>query len=367
MYRVPACVWVDLTGGAQAARAKARAEAKRPLEGIDWVCKACRYPNWRRRNTCRNCSVPDSSVKEELHSISALGARRGETDVSWAALDALETPAHRKAASREKWLLLPPGSQWQRLGARWQPAATEATEQNATIEDGDSRDDSGLHPGDIHQTVGEGRLIPIPPAVAMLAMIGSTRADRDSALLKAARTGDMMRLRALILSGCDLEAVDECGQTAALLASWRGRVDVLVLLRWAGAELHSVRSDGGVSVADAARAACRGKTVAAVADCLAVLGAPPVHCEPAPVLQDTYSLPTARVTNLLAPDANHPGAGAMYVDKAFAPEFIGSLDALYSRLPVVTSEKSDTCAVRSFHCDVDGYIGRALAPVRPRF
>jgi hypothetical protein len=57
----------------------------------------------------------------------------------------------------------------------------------------------------------------------------------------------------------------------------------------------------------------------------------------------------------------------MYVDEAFAPEFIDSLDALYSRLPVVTSEKSDTCAVRSFHCDVDGYIARALAPVRLHF
>ena len=56
----------------------------------------------------------------------------------------------------------------------------------------------------------------------------------------------------------------------------------------------------------------------------------------------------------------------MYVDEAFTPEFIGSLDALYPRLTVVTSEKSDTCAVRSFHCDVDGSISRVLAPVRTR-
>jgi hypothetical protein len=54
----------------------------------------------------------------------------------------------------------------------------------------------------------------------------------------------------------------------------------------------------------------------------------------------------------------------MYVDEAFTPEFISSLDALYPRLTVVTSEKSDTCAVRSFHCDVDGSISRVLAPVR---
>lgn len=368
-------ICLDLSGGAQVARAKARAEAKRPLEGMDWVCKVCQYPNWRRRNTCRNCSVPDGFEQEEPAGVSTTSAQGGETATAWAALEALENPAHRKAASRERWLLLPAGKQWQRLGARWQPAATEAAEQEAGDEDrqqSNKEEAKSLAPtcgcsGDSCQTAGEFRLVPIAPAVAMLAMIGWTRADRDSALLKAARTGDMMRLRALVLSGCDLEAVDECGQTAALLAAWRGRVDVLVLLRWAGADLCSTRSDGGISITDAARAACKGKTTAATANCLAVLGAAPVDREPAPApTMDIYQTPVARVTSLIAPDANHPGAGAMYVDEAFTPEFIGSLDALYPRLTVVTSEKSDTCAVRSFHCDVDGSISRVLAPVRTR-
>eukprot|EP01046_Picozoa_sp_COSAG06_P052592 COSAG06_NODE_8872_length_2044_cov_2.738303_3_plen_102_part_00 len=43
------------------------------------------------------------------------------------------------------------------------------------------------------------------------------------------------RIRACILHGCDLEATDECGQTAAFLAAWRGRVAALQLLTWAGA------------------------------------------------------------------------------------------------------------------------------------
>ena len=52
--------------------------------------------------------------------------------------------------------------------------------------------------------------------------------------------------------------------------------NMVQLLRWAGAELNStLRSDGGISMLDAARSlqrSCLGKTATDVADCLIVLG-----------------------------------------------------------------------------------------------
>ena len=75
--------------------------------------------------------------------------------------------------------------------------------------------------------------------------------------------------------------MDECGQTAAILAAWRGRVEALQVLRWAGAALTGVTSRGGTTAVDAAMARCHGKTADEIADCLAVLGQMQGHEYPA--------------------------------------------------------------------------------------
>jgi hypothetical protein len=95
----------------------------------------------------------------------------------------------------------------------------------------------------------------------MLRVVGATQAQRTATLLQAAGSGDLLRLRAVLLAGCDLDATDECGQTAALIAAWRGRVGALQLLRWGGANLsvEAVRSEGGISIAAAATAAGVGR------------------------------------------------------------------------------------------------------------
>ena len=59
------------------------------------------------------------------------------------------------------------------------------------------------------------KMVPVPPAAAMMEVVGSTQPERSTALLSAAAGGDLLRLRAALLAGCDLEATDECGQTAA--------------------------------------------------------------------------------------------------------------------------------------------------------
>lgn len=121
-------------------------------------------------------------------------------------------------------------------------------------------------------TVRKRKLHPIPLAIAMLWVAGVTREDRSQVLRHAAGCGDLHCCIGCIVSGCDLEATGECGHTTALLAAWRGRVAVLQVLGWAGAELHTACSHSGVSLLAAAFAPCRNKSRQAVADCLAVLG-----------------------------------------------------------------------------------------------
>ena len=259
------------TGAEQAAAARARRAATQndPMQGEDWSCRVCGYPNWRRRETCRNCSASQTLA------VAVVGAAcRDETSVAgraWALLEAMSEPSERKASTRARYLQLAVGDRWQRLGARWKPAEDQ--------EEADIEPEPEPEPDAKTEEVGVGeeakrRLVPMPPADSMLEMAMSmeiTQADTDTLLLKAAGKGDLLRIRACLLHGCDLEATDECGQTALFLAAWRGRVAALQLLNWAGAELTGTHSHGGCSVTDAGRAPCRGKTAADTADCLAVL------------------------------------------------------------------------------------------------
>ena len=106
-----------------------------------------------------------------------------------------------------RWLRLPTGNRWQRLGARWQPAESDGV---GVEEAAPEPEEAEAEP----EAAGRMRLLPLPPAAALLEVSGGTQADADSLLLRAAGAGNVMRLRAALLRGCDLEACDECGPSS---------------------------------------------------------------------------------------------------------------------------------------------------------
>ena len=157
----------------------------------------------------------------------------------------------------------------------------------------------------------------------------------------------------------DCRCRQECGQTALLIAAWRGHADALELLRWGGANVSASSHSGGTA-ADALRGAAPGKTPEQVAACAAVLGLQ-VSSTLAQLPAAAPSLEARETTTVIPAAAKHAGAGALFIDGGFAEPFLESLDALYAKIPaVVHADRSRTCAIRSYHCDVDGSVSRAI-------
>jgi hypothetical protein len=289
----------------------------------------------------------------------------GVAEAGWTDLVALETPRARKLTMLAKWSTLP----------------TSTTTTTVGLELVKTTGDTVAEPAPSHTvclSAASRRMMPEPPAEAVLNVIGSTQHQRSAALLHAAGTGDVLRLRAALIGGCDVEATDECGQTAAFIAAWRGNVGALQLLRWAGANLNAqeVKSQGGITIQSAAQAVWNGKdgrlkSATAIADCLALLDSiettadKPVSTSVDSTAQvdSTGARTPLCVTTLIPPTLEHPGAGAMLVDHCFDSKWLEAMDSLYAQLPLVGSERARTCAVRSYHCDVDGFIADALQPV----
>jgi ankyrin repeat protein len=74
-----------------------------------------------------------------------------------------------------------------------------------------------------------GNVTPPPPAAA---------ADRDRALIAAARGGDLDAVRNLLADGADVAATDDGGQTALIAAAWGNHLDVAAALIAAGADVN---------------------------------------------------------------------------------------------------------------------------------
>lgn len=67
-----------------------------------------------------------------------------------------------------------------------------------------------------------------------------TRAGDEAALneqlMEAASNGDLVRLKALLSKGADVNARDQIGSTPLIVASFRGKTDVVKLLLEKGAD-----------------------------------------------------------------------------------------------------------------------------------
>lgn len=189
---------------------------------------------------------------------------------------------------------------------------------------------------------------------------GATRAQLVQRLWDAASSGDCEGVRTALDAGALIDARNQYGQTAAMLAALAGHAEVVQALASKSADL-ALAANGGVSPSLAA--SYRGHV-----EVLRVLAR---HGDPTaePLLS---SLPSTRpspaaagpsgdvsVTTVIPLGAQHAGAGTVYVDGAFEEALLGRLDALWRELPVAPKEKTSSNE-RSYFADVAGWVTSAL-------
>ena len=187
--------------------------------------------------------------------------------------------------------------------------------------------------------------------------LGDSQARRSENLLAAAGAGAVLRLAALLNAGVDAHSRNDYGQPALVLAAWHGHARCCRLLLRFGAQ---PRCDAaGVSPSMAARVA--GHTL--LADELRVAEDADEADQGVRVPPPTLPAPPCTppvVTTLIEAHAQHPGAGAAYVDGAFDEPFLFAVEALFARLPVTPAAK-ETCSDRASYCDVLGWVADRLA------
>ena len=215
------------------------------------------------------------------------------------------------------------------------------------------------------------RFCALPRARLAALFCGSIRAQRVAELEKAALAGNALRIQALIAAGVDIDARNEYGQSALILAAWQRHALCVRLLLRCGAD-SSARDNAGVGVWQLARAAPEvtdellayalpDSHVDSEAACatLVPLTLADVHlpCSTLPDFQPPHCTDAdgATLHMLIAPSAQHAGAGSFVLDNAFDERVLQRLEALHARLPRAVENKP-SCSERAYYCDSLGWV-----------
>ena len=90
-------------------------------------------------------------------------------------------------------------------------------------------------------------------------------------------------------------------------------------------------------------------------------GAPPPPAESVYRPLGAADASGATIVRLVAPDADHPGAGACYIDGGVPEAALAALEALFHALPIHPRTKcSQGLSDRSYFCDAEGWVCRLL-------
>ena len=227
--------------------------------------------------------------------------------------------------------------------------------------------------------------------------LGTVQSVRIECLFRAVAAGDSHRIRALVEAGCDVDGVNEYGQTACFLAASGGKLHCLAVLLRRGAD-PTKPQNGGPTPLSVARA----NGHCSCADLLIrwgydmgrdiVVTRPPLPVRPplprreslpampqeglsqagtdhlgffsidemrtalswyafCPVVDDEdevgnimeASTEQRVVTTLIESSADHPGAGSYTIDGAFDGTFLEKLEDLWRSLPLAPPEKVGLC------------------------
>ncbi|MDP2439654.1 MAG: 2OG-Fe(II) oxygenase [archaeon] len=210
------------------------------------------------------------------------------------------------------------------------------------------------------------RLEALPLHLTAALFAGTFQAARSTELLKAAVNGGLLRLRALVAAGVELDHRNEYGQTALMLAVIHQHLPAVRLLLRCGAS-PSISDNAFLSpVALAASLPCR-DIFFSIPDALSSPSdLPPllralVDSSP---LSDEFQLLAGRVTPLIDPLSSHPGAGSVALDGFLPESFLQRLEEVFTTLPEAPDDRdSGSCNRRRYFHDTLGCVQRVLVEV----
>ncbi|EQC40621.1 hypothetical protein SDRG_01704 [Saprolegnia diclina VS20] len=193
---------------------------------------------------------------------------------------------------------------------------------------------------------------PLPLHNAVELFVGTARSQRDANMFKAVLAINCSRLRALIAAGVEIDCQNEYGQTPLFLAAWLGYERVVAYLVGAGAS--PTRCDNAqTSPLDVAVAKQHTSIVQLLSS-----SHRPVDI-PLDALASMQIASSPVFVELIAADADHPGAGSGYWDDIFPESFLQRLEQLHTVLPFAPKEKA-SCSDRSYYCDSVGWVIREI-------
>lgn len=198
-------------------------------------------------------------------------------------------------------------------------------------------------------------------SAAVLPSLGFNQAVRRDKFFGYVEKGSYYHVKGILVQGIDVGMVNEYGQTALFIAVWNGNARLVQLLLDFGSD-PTIQSNGGIAA----------HSVAAVHGYDTILQllnqshyAP--HCDYMVSLLDhdfQYTQENrCNVTVLVDPSESHdPAAGSFMVDQALSEQVIEKLIELWHNLPLeeAVKKKKGACSVRSYFCDVLGWLRSQL-------
>eukprot|EP00854_Cymbomonas_tetramitiformis_P011305 gene11305-13357_t len=184
------------------------------------------------------------------------------------------------------------------------------------------------------------------------------RPGRLQQLLGAAAQGEVYRLLELVRAGVDIDAVDEYGHTALLIAAWHGHVHAARLLLANGADPAHVAL-GRTTPWSAAFAGSHSELL----QILLEAGVVPLESPEKAVVHLSLDRGPAELTQLIEEDSPLAGAGSFYIDDGFEECFLNRLDKLAKELPVADNcrQGEGTDCERLYYADVEGWVRIGMA------
>ena len=187
---------------------------------------------------------------------------------------------------------------------------------------------------------GKLKMRPLSKAQLRAEYHGNTRTRRTEHLFAAAEAGDYLRVSSLIMSGVDVHAQDENGETAMLMAGWHvtSREIKKVLGCNEDDKIGCTTNHGCVvwllarSGSDPNHRTNEGWTLLESVDSSTSAS----HSSPHTLSQKTNTNTIKNnidLVTMVPTHVNHPGAGSYYFDNLFDESFLIFLDQLFESIP----------------------------------
>lgn len=208
-------------------------------------------------------------------------------------------------------------------------------------------------------------------SAAVSPLLGLCQSVRRDKFLYHAERCSIPYVRGCLEAGVDINTVNEYGQTALYIASWKGDADMVKLLLSYGADPR-IPPNGGSNIQKLCHVHGHQEVLDLVEAYLAMyrnesfaegshvaIENPRVDDFPKHVVVGPMHMET-----LIDPAVEHPGAGSYVIDNCFTN--VECLVELWRSLPVddssaKTLKKQGMCADRSYFCDAEGWLRALLA------